>query len=335
VPPLILREASLTIRGRAEDDTAVSAVTVNGEVAVLESKGAVAPFLATIVLRPGENRLAIHACDTAKNCSARLLMVRYVPPSQLYDQLWAVVIGIDRYQLEDVQDLQYAVKDAQAVGAMLRQQGFTVRELYNEHATAHAIRTVLGTELAAQVGERDGLLVFFAGHGEDRRLPDGGVMGYLLPHEANPANLHATAIDMEEVRRLAKLLPAKHVLFLVDACYGGIAATWSRSLSAPLTPERLRALTREPGRHVITAGGAGEQVVEGPKWGHSVFTYFLLRGLGRGYADPDEDGMITTQELAAYLQPRVWQESTQRQKPVWKPISAEQGEFVFVLLGKK
>jgi hypothetical protein len=44
------------------------------------------------------------------------------------------------------------------------------------------------------------VLVFFAGHGEDRQLPDGGTMGYLLPHKADPANLHATAIDMEEVR---------------------------------------------------------------------------------------------------------------------------------------
>jgi hypothetical protein len=137
-----VREATLTIRGRATDDTAVAVVTVQGQAATLEIQGTTATFAATLSLRPGVHELVIRACDVAQNCSTQPLLVRYVPRSQLYAQLWAVVIGIDRYQHDEVPQLAYAVKDAQAIGAMLKQQGFIVRELYNEEATTHAIRTL-------------------------------------------------------------------------------------------------------------------------------------------------------------------------------------------------
>lgn len=134
---------------------------------------------------------------------------------------------------------------------------------------------------------------------------------------------------MSEIRNLAGDLPAKHVLFLVDVCYGGIAGTQVRSLPNQ-TEAYIDQVTREPGRQLITAGGAGQQVVEGPKWGHSVFTYFILQGLEKGLADLNNDGVILASELHTYLDPRVFQESEQLQRPEFWSLSAERGEFVFM-----
>jgi formylglycine-generating enzyme required for sulfatase activity len=244
-----------------------------------------------------------------------------------YGKSWAVVIGINAYQ-HGIPNLHYAVADAQAVGQELERRGFSVIRLMDQQATSERIRAVLGDELPARMKPDDRLVVFYAGHGETRTIIGGQPMGYLLPVNAHRERLHGTAINMAEIRNLAALLPSKHVLFLVDVCYGGIAGQQFRSLP-PQTESYLKQITREPGRQLITAGGAGQQVVEGPQWGHSVFTYFLLKGLRDGLADLNLDGIIPASELYAYLDGRVPAESDGQQRPELWSLSSEKGEFVF------
>ena len=214
---------------------------------------------------------------------------------------------------------------------MLTKQGFSVVSFYDKRATRQAILSELGDRLPTMVGESDRVVVFFAGHGETRQYGSASMMGYLLPVESRQAALSATAIDMGVIRTLAQALPAKQVLFLIDVCYGGIAGQRFRSLS-PMTNQYLRVITREKGRQLIAAGGADQQAVESPEWGHSAFTYFLLKGLGSGLADMNGDGIIPASELYAYLDQRVYSAAqlighTQRPE-LWR-LSAEQGEFVF------
>ena len=71
---------------------------------------------------------------------------------------------------------------------------------------------------------------------------------------------------------------AKHMLFLIDACYGGLAATGARGLSSN-TPNYIDKITNDKSRQIITAGGRGEQVIEKSEWGHSAFTMNLMRAL--------------------------------------------------------
>ncbi len=73
-------------------------------------------------------------------------------------------------------------------------------------------------------------------------------MGYLLPVDATRESLSGTAIDMGVMRTLARAIPAKQVLFLVDVCYGGIAGQRFRSFAPEVTAAYLRQITREPGR---------------------------------------------------------------------------------------
>ncbi len=186
---------------------------------------------------------------------------------------WAVVIGIDDY--EHIPQLRYAVADAKAVAQTLRQRGYQVSELYNQRATKDAIEGELTDKLAGRVGEQDRVVIFFSGHGETKTFKGGKPQGYLLPVGAKKEELGRTGIGMGRIRELADLLPSKHVLFLVDVCYGGIAGT---AFKSPKTydADYLREITREKGRQLITAGGPGQEALEGPEWGHSVFTYYLL-----------------------------------------------------------
>jgi len=243
---------------------------------------------------------------------------------------WAVVIGIDEYR--HVPKLTYAATDAKSIAALLKEQGFEVASLYDGAATRQAILHELGDRLPARVGEEDRIVIFYAGHGETRKFGGGTTMGYLLPVDGDASSLSATAIDMGLVQSLAQALPAKQILFLIDSCYGGIAGQRFRSI-APMTEKYLRTITREKGRQLITAGGADQQAVEGSRWGHSAFTYYLLEGVGKGLADLNEDGIIPTSELYTYLDERVYEAAQllgHTQRPQLWSLSSDRGEFVFI-----
>lgn len=245
---------------------------------------------------------------------------------------WAVVIGIDDYQNPDVQDLKYAVADARAVARALERRGYQVVTIYNKQATRRNIESELRSKLPNKVGPNDRVLVFYAGHGQDQRVPGGKTMGYLLPADSDRNDVPATGISMGTVQELADALPAKHALFLLDVCFGGIAGVVKRGQPPAVTEAYLRQITRERGRHLITAGEADQEVIEAPQWGHSVFTYFLLKGLDEGLADQDHNGIITVHELYSYMEPRVFSEAQLRghtQKPQMAELSGEKGQFVF------
>ena len=72
------------------------------------------------------------------------------------------------------------------------------------------------------MGENDRVVFYFAGHGDTATLGlEGGDMGFLIPADGDAEDLYLTAIPMDELKRISDWSKAKHMLFLVDACYGG------------------------------------------------------------------------------------------------------------------
>jgi len=251
--------------------------------------------------------------------------------SEQTGKAWAVVIGIDGYQYAP--RLKYAVNDAKEVARVLAEQDFLTTTLYDQQATRRAIVSELGGKLVKTVSPRDRVLIYYAGHGVEQRVEGGKVMGYLLPVDAEMDDFAGTGISMGLIKELADALPSKHVLFIVDSCYGGIAGQSFRSASMSKTTEDyVRLITRERGRQVITAGGADQEALESPEWNHSVFTHFLLNGIEQGLADLNDDGIIPASELYAYLDSRVYaaaQLKGHTQRPELWSLAAEKGEFVF------
>ena len=177
--------------------------------------------------------------------------------------------------------------------------------------------------------EKDRVVVFYAGHGETYKLPSGGDMGYLIPVDGNLDNLYLSSIPMKSVYDIAEMSYAKHIMYLVDACYGGLTLN-TRGLKKDQTPEYLKKMTRERGRQVITAGGKDEQVIEKPEWGHSAFTLNLKRGLQDSRADYNSDGYITANELGLFLREKVTIDSDNQQTPQYGRMTSQEGEFVFI-----
>lgn len=241
-----------------------------------------------------------------------------------YQNSWAIVVGVDTYETPSVARLNYAVADAKAVADALPHVGFPAERielLINERATKDGIlRAILGKVETTQRDDR--LLIFFALHGQVVKHRK-GEDGYLLPYDADPANLALSALPMADFVRHGKSLPPKHILFVLDSCFSGYAA--KRDAVVAGGELDLSALTHEPVVQLLTAGTGGQKAVE--EGGHGIFTRSFLKGL-EGFADPDGGG-LTALKLADYIQKRVLAESANRQTPQYAKLDGE-GEFLFL-----
>jgi peptidoglycan/xylan/chitin deacetylase (PgdA/CDA1 family) len=253
------------------------------------------------------------------------------PRPTLYRESWAVVVGIDEYK--SWPRLQYAVSDARAVRELLvgkyQFKPENVTLLLNQDATREKILAALGDRLAdgEKVQKDDRVFVFFAGHGITRKLPNGRSLGYIVPVEADTANYQSQAISMTNFQDVSEAIPAKHVFYVMDACYSGVALT--RGGAPAVGQNYLAEVTRRVVRQMLTAGGADEQVADNGPGGHSIFTWTLLQGL-EGRSDLNGDGYITATELANYVGPTV--SSLSKQTPIFGSlVGSEGGEFIFEL----
>lgn len=255
--------------------------------------------------------------------------VDQVKPTAYYRKSWAVVIGINRYNIWP--PLQYAVKDALATETKLREMGFDeIITLLDKEATRARILTLLGTDLPKKVAFEDRVVIFFAGHGQTESLGDGKEQGYIIPVDGDITNYFTTAISMPQLRELSQRISAKHLLYVMDSCYSGQGFTRAFGID-PAIQGYLHKITSMRSVQMITAGGKGEQAAE--LQGHGVFTQYFLRGLD-GEADRDNDGVVTTSELGAFLMPQVSRASDNLQTPQYGRLDGE-GEVIFVLPSKK
>ena len=250
---------------------------------------------------------------------------------EIYDNSYALIIGIDKY--ENVKPLNYAVKDAESIQDILVNtfdfpEG-NITLLKNEEANKDAILKAF-SDITTKAEDRDRVLIYFAGHGDTDDLPDGGEMGYLLPVDGNDENLYVSSIAMDELKRISLMSKAKHLLYLVDACYGGLLTIGSRGIDPQTTSNYIDKITEDKARQIITAGGRDEEVMEKSEWGHSAFTKNLIRALKDGKADYSEDGIITAAELGIYLNEKVTIDSENQQTPQYGRMTSQEGEFVFV-----
>jgi len=242
-----------------------------------------------------------------------------------YSGSHALIIGINAYAVAS--PLRYAVNDAESIATLLKEQySFQTEHIHllrDSEATRDAILRVFLGFARDGTGANDRVLVYFAGHGltvPSRR----GEVGFLVPHEGDPRHL-STLIRWDELTRDADLVPAKHVLFLMDACYGGLAV--ARTLQ-PGAMRFVKDMLLRPVRQVLTAGKPDEVVADhgGPLSGHSVFTGHLLEGLNGKAAD--RDGILTANGVMAYVYRNVSSDPDSRQSPHFGFLSGD-GDFIF------
>ncbi len=250
---------------------------------------------------------------------------------RFYDNSYALVIGIDDYP--NASHLKYADNDARSIANLLESKfGFIPRNvtmLLDNKASRKDI--MLAFDQLRRVSKKnDRIFVFYAGHGITESMPDGREKGYILPYDADTRDPLTTAISTDQLNEISQVIAAKHLFFVMDACYGGLIFSRAAPLSASAM-DYLEVISTRVARKALTAGGMDQTVLDTGPGGHSVFTFNLIDGLQSGAADLNGDGIVTSGELDQYIAPRVTAASSGSQTPEYGILAGDRGgDFVFV-----
>lgn len=127
----------------------------------------------------------------------------------------------------------------------------------------------------------DRLVFYFSGHADDRGLHfrDG-----FLPRET----LHAW---LDHVKAETKLI-------VIDACFSGSLASKGAEVAPEFELPKID-LDKLTGTVFLTAASSRDVAFESEELGGSVFTHYLVTGLG-GKADLNADSLVTVEELYQY-----------------------------------
>jgi uncharacterized caspase-like protein len=236
---------------------------------------------------------------------------------------WAVVIGIGAYDNAAIPRLALTTPDAEAIyRALVEEGGFKKENVLlltdrtERKPTLRTLKWALGTFLARSAGKGDTVVIFFAGHGAPEVDVGGrerdGLAKYLVPLDADPDDLYATGLPMDEFETIFSRIEAERVIVFLDACYSGAAGgrTFAsrRTRAMNVDDAFLQRLVQSRGRVIVTAARAAEVSVEVRALGHGLFTYYLVRGL-KGAADANADKVVTLQELYQYVEQEVTRHS--------------------------
>jgi len=183
----------------------------------------------------------------------------------------ALVIGINNYQDKRITPLDSAVPDADAVaGLMAERMGYEVRVL-RDATKADIVNGIAA--LSRELGPKDSVTVYYAGHGYMTNSARNGQQGYWIPSDAssnNPANWISTG----DVGRLLAAIPASQVMLVSDSCYSG---TFAKEQQVAAGADAGQILARRS--VVVMSSGGEEPVADDGVDGHSIFAWSLMQAM--------------------------------------------------------
>jgi hypothetical protein len=245
----------------------------------------------------------------------------------LYRDSYALIVGNSNYS-NGWEPIPGAIRDVNEVATALEKHGFTV-SLKTDLTKEKFSRALNEFSLKYGRDKDNRLLFYYAGHGFTQQMATGEELGYLvmvnapLP-EADLIGFSLSSVDMQSLITQAKIIRARHVLFMFDSCFSGSII----NMRERVIPKSISDSVQYPVRQFITAGRANEPVPD-----QSVFKQAFLDLLEGRDSEPIPDHYITGEELGLYLKTKVPQYNP-GQHPQYGKIKdprLDKGDFVFVL----
>src|SRR6266511_656736 len=291
----------------------VRRVMVNDEIAELDTTGR---FVARLPMTDSLEGIHIRveddsgrwrdttlALETSRGFGASAARGAAVAPAAPRGHHVALLFATNDY--DHWTHLHNPVVDARALrDELARHYGFEVHLV--ENPTLLQIRDSLSYYAMLPYADADQLLVFFAGHGnfDNTTVMD----GYVVAHDTQRPDADkymATAIIYSSLRNVLINSRAKHVLLILDVCYGGtfnqkIAGSSQRSDDPYASVDRNTYVAGKVGlrtRLYLTSGGK-ERVPDGRPEEHSPFARRLLNVLG---TTGEQRGFLTFVDLQSAL----------------------------------
>lgn len=229
----------------------------------------------------------------------------------------ALIIGISQYKYTGpgLPNLDQPIKDAQHLANVLiekyefKAENITVLK----NPTREDIINKFDL-LADQIGVRDNLLIFYAGHGFYDKSKD---FGFWLPSNAKTTS-RADWIANSTIKDYISAIQSKHTFLITDACFGG-SIFKTRSIDA-LGAKRFHEIYKDKSRKAITSGNLTEVPDK------SFFVEFLIKIL-----DENQEDFLPASTLFTRLyEPVLNNTSTIPQFGIIQGAGDEGGDFIFI-----
>jgi tetratricopeptide (TPR) repeat protein len=254
-----------------------------------------------------------------------------LPP--LRPDTYAVIIGIDYKDRQDIPHLQYPSQDAKKVYDILTdaRYGGVPEEntilLLNEMATRNDMIGAL-----RKIKNWDGYVyVYYSGHGAPKTKEDKFIDAFLVPSDvviADPEIMEETSIKVSYLQDLMDSSQAKGIMVALDACFSGGGKSIVPKGGKPLVgmlvnPELIK--PKGTGKVIITSSATNQQSWEDEKEIQGgIFSYYLLEGL-RGKAG--KDAWVKVDELADYIKNSVPRMAKKLKGVEQNPVVSGKGDF--------
>jgi len=302
-----------------------------------------------VELTGGANKIEVTAINAAGAEAFRAITsVAYEKKTK--GDLYYLAFGVSRYK-DGTLNLNYADKDARDLAGVFssmkgRFANVHVKTYLNEQVTVESIKGAKSFIKNAKVD--DTFVLFIAGHGVHDTDQEGTY--YFLPHGAEIRDLKGTAANFDLIEGLLQGIAPRNKLFLMDTCESGevedrvqnqlfafadsrgIRARTTRGIKVSLRkkqPKRRKSrsylyaknrfiyndLLRRSGAIVFSASKGGEFSYESTDIENGFFTEEIIIALTSKKADRNEDGLVSTDELRAYVAKAVSVKTAGNQHP--------------------
>ncbi len=213
----------------------------------------------------------------------------------------AFLVGVDEYQKDGLNDLNYSDDDVRELDKVLRGIDFSVELIVGRQATRENVakRFSFFLDQTKKLSKQDIVFVALTGHGLQIEVERGGVRvsdSFFCPFDAQKSDPTSLISISGLMQSLSRDSASSQNLLVIDACRDdpnrgakGLDGSTVKELPAKLS--------------VLFACSSGQQSFESDVVKHGVFTHVLLEGLRGAAANPR--GEITWLNLASHVSTEV------------------------------
>jgi hypothetical protein len=146
---------------------------------------------------------------------------------------------------------------------------------------------------------------------------------YLASSDIDFDNPYRGGFSFEEFTKVIQKCISTRVVIILDCCYRGSAmVTMNEKDSAKvgeyILDEKSRKLPGQ-GKYILSSNQTLQEAYALPPGGHSIFTYYLLKGLRGSKESIDSEGNVTPQSLGNYVF-RAMMSLPLRERPKRRPM---------------
>lgn len=233
----------------------------------------------------------------------------------------ALVIGISDYT--HLQTLRFCKNDGEEMFNILNSLGYEIADNLIGYVKWDVMRdAIFDFFVDSEIKPSDTLIFYYSGHG----IPDSNGDIYLSTSEIHPNYPRRRGFSFDDLTRLMQDCISTKIVVILDSCYSGSAKVSKGheddvvKIASAAIQRRASGMDTGEGRCILAASQALQEAYILEEKNHSIFTYYLLRGLaGEDEEAVDKYGNVTVDTLGKYIYNKIMSLPPDK-KPKQKPI---------------